>query len=199
MPVRVLSRLFRRLFLTQLQAAFDAGSLQLFNAREPLKAPAAFEAHPAPTRQTDWMVYAKPPFGEPQQVLDYLGRYTHRVAISNNRLIDFADGQVRFRWRDYRHDSRQKAMRLDAQEFTRRFPLCVLPGGLQRIRHYGFLANRHRTAKRARCRELLAVSAVKRPDAPADYHDRYELLTGKSLRTADSADEVTCFALPAQS
>jgi hypothetical protein len=182
LPVRVLSRLFRRLFLTQLQAAFDAGSLQFFNALESLKAPAAFEAHLAPTRQTDWVVYAKPPFGGPQQVLAYLGRYTHRVAISNNRLIDFTDGQVSFRWKDYRHESRQKVMRLDAQEFTRRFLLHVLPSGFQRIRHYGFLANRHRTAKLARCRELLDAPAVKLPDALADYRDRYERLTGKSLR-----------------
>ena len=180
--VRVLSRLFRRLFLTRLQAAFDAGSLHFFNAFEPLKAPAAFDTYLAPTRQTEWVVYAKPPFGGPRHVLDYLGRYTHRVAISNNRLIDFADGQVRFRWKDYQHDSRQKVIRLDAQEFTRRFLLHVLPSGFQRIRHYGFLANRHRTAKLARCRELLAEPAVKLPDAPADYRDRYEQLTGKSLR-----------------
>ena len=182
LPVRVLSRLFRRLFLTRLQAAFDAGSLHFFNAFEPLKAPAAFDTYLAPTRQTEWVVYAKPPFGGPRHVLDYLGRYTHRVAISNNRLIDFADGQVRFRWKDYQHDSRQKVIRLDAQEFTRRFLLHVLPSGFQRIRHYGFLANRHRTAKLARCRELLAEPAVKLPDAPADYRDRYEQLTGKSLR-----------------
>lgn len=182
LPVRVLSRLFRRLFLTRLQAAFDAGSLHFYNALEPLKAPAAFNTYLAPTRQTEWVVYAKPPFGGPRHVLEYLGRYTHRVAISNNRLIDFADGQVRFRWKDYRHDSRQKVMRLDAQEFTRRFLLHVLPSGFQRIRHYGFLANRHRTAKLARCRELLAAPAVKLPDAPADYRDRYEQLTGKSLR-----------------
>jgi hypothetical protein len=159
LPVRVLSRLFRRLFLAQLQVAFDTGLLQFFNALEPLKAPAAFARYLAPARQTEWVVYAKPPFGGPQHVLEYLGRYTHRVAISNNRLIDFTEGQVSFRWKDYRQDSRQKVMRLDAQEFIRRFLLQVLPSGFQRIRHYGLLANCQRAVKLARCRELLAAPA----------------------------------------
>jgi hypothetical protein len=182
--VRVLSRLFRRLFLAQLQSAFDAGHLRFFNALEPLEVPRAFAQYLAPARHAEWVVYAKPPFGGPQHVLEYLGRYTHRVAISNNRLIDFVDGKVSFRWKDYRHDSRQKLMRLDAQEFIRRFLLHVLPSGLQRIRHYGFLANRHRAVKLARCRQLLAqpAPAVKPPDASLDYRDRYEQLTGKSLR-----------------
>ena len=111
-------------------------------------------------------VYAKPPFGGPQHVLEYLGRYTHRVAISNNRLLDFGDGQVRFRWKDYRHESRPKVMCLDDQEFIRRFLLHVLPDGFQRIRHYGFLANRHRAAKLALCRQLLAepTPVVEIPD-----------------------------------
>ena len=110
--------------------------------------------------------------------------YAHRVAISNHRLIDFVDGKVSFRWKDYRHDSAQKVMRLEAQEFIRRLLLHVLPNGLQRIRHYGLLANRHRALKLARCRQLLAqpTPAVKRPEASLDYRDRYEQLTGKSLR-----------------
>ena len=184
LPVRVLSRLFRRLFLAQLQAAFDAGHLHFYHALEGLQAPTAFARYLAPMRQTEWVVYAKPPFGGPQYVLEYLGRYTHRVAISNHRLIDFVDGKVRFRWKDYRHESRQKVMCLDAQEFMRRFLLHVLPGGLQRIRHYGYLANRHRAAKLSLCRQLLAVPppAVALLDAPLDYRDRYEQLTGKSLR-----------------
>ncbi len=183
LPVRVLSRLFRRLFLEQLQQAFDAGELHFFNRLEALAAPAAFARHLAPARQTEWVVYAKAPLGGPQQVLDYLGRYTHRVAISNNRLIDFADGDVVFRWKDYRHESRSKIMHLAAQEFVRRFLLHVLPNGLQRIRHYGFLANRHRAAKLALYRALIAapVPVVARPDTPLDYRDRYLLLTGKSL------------------
>ena len=184
LPVRVLSRLFRRLFLAQLQSAFDTGQLHFFNALEPLQSPGAFARYLAPVRRAEWVVYAKPPFGGPQHVLEYLGRYTHRVAISNNRLIDFVDGQIHFRWKDYRHESRQKVMCMDAQEFMRRFLLHVLPDGLQRIRHYGFLANRHRTAKLARCRQLLAAPApvVQSLDAPVDYRDRYQQLTGKSLR-----------------
>jgi hypothetical protein len=184
LPVRVLSRLFRRLFLVQLQGAFDAGRLRFFNALEPLQEPGAFARYLAPVRRAEWVVYAKPPFGGPQHVLEYLGRYTHRVAISNNRLIDFVDGKVSFRWKDYRHNSRKKVMCLDAQEFMRRFLLHVLPSGFQRIRHYGFLANRYRAVKLALCRKLLAETAptVKRADASVDYRDRYEQLTGKSLR-----------------
>ena len=184
LPVRVLSRLFRRLFLEQLQTAFEGGHLRFFNALEPLQAPGAFARYLAPVRQAEWVVYAKPPFGGPQHVLEYLGRYTHRVAISNNRLIDFVDGRVSFRWKDYRHESRQKVMRLDAREFIRRFLLHVLPGGFQRIRHYGFLANRYRAVKLARCRQLLdaPAPAATLADAPLDYRDRYEQLTGKSLR-----------------
>ncbi len=184
LPVRVLSRLFRRLFLAQLQGAFEAGRLRFFNALEPLQSPAAFARYLAPVRLAEWVVYAKPPFGGPRHVLEYLGRYTHRVAISNHRLIDFVDGKVSFRWKDYRHDSAQKGMRLEAQEFIRRLLLHVLPNGLQRIRHYGLLANRHRALKLARCRQLLAqpTPAVKRPEASLDYRDRYEQLTGKSLR-----------------
>jgi hypothetical protein len=184
LPVRVLSRLFRRLFLAQLQAAFEAGHLRFFNALEPLQAPRAFARHLAPARRTEWVVYAKPPFGGPKHVLEYLGRYTHRVAISNNRLIDFGEGKVTFRWKDYRHESRQKVMRLEAQEFIRRFLLHVLPAGFQRIRHYGLLANRYRAVKLARCRQLLAEPApvAEVPDVALDYRDRYQLLTGKSLR-----------------
>ena len=184
LPVRVLSRLFRRLFLEQLQRAFDAGDLHFYPALEELQVPAAFARYLAPVRKTEWVVYAKPPFGGPQQVLEYLGRYTHRVAISNNRLINFAEGQVRFRWKDYRHESRPKVMQLAVDEFIRRFLLHVLPSGFQRIRHYGFLANRYRAVKLAQCRQLLAEPAqiIPVPAAPVDYRDRYQLLTGRSLR-----------------
>jgi hypothetical protein len=184
LPVRVLSRLFRWRFLAHLQDAFDAGRLRLFNTLASLQAPGAFATALSAARRTEWVVYAKPPFGGPKHVLEYLGRYTHRVAISNNRLIDCVDGQVRFRWKDYRRDSRQKVMSLQTQEFIRRFLLHVLPTGFQRIRHFGFLANRHRGVKLARCRLLLDEPAPtgKHPDAPADYRDRYEQLTGRSLR-----------------
>jgi len=184
LPVRVLSRLFRRLFLEQLQQAFVNGELQFFNSLEALHKPAAFARYLAPVEHAEWVVYAKAPFGGPQHVLEYLGRYTHRVAISNNRLLDFTDGTVTFQWKDYRHESRHKVMRLDAQEFVRRFLLHVLPSGFQRIRHYGLLANCHREAKLEQSRQLLAAPApvAELPAEPLDYRDRYERLTGVSLR-----------------
>jgi len=167
-----------------LQQAFDDDELHFFNSLAALQDRAAFANYLAPAARAEWVVYAKPPFGGPQQVLEYLGGYTHRVAISNNRLVDFADGQVAFAWKDYRHESRNKVMRLDAQEFVRRFLLHVLPTGFQRIRHYGFLANRHRQVKLDHCRQLLAAPApvVEPPDASLDYRDRYQRLTGVSLR-----------------
>ncbi len=184
LPVRVLSRLFRRLFLDYLIKAFDAGKLDFFSSLEPLRERGAFLRHLAPTRATEWVVYAKRPFAGPEQVLDYVGRYTHRVAISNNRLLDIDSGKVTFRYKDYRHDSQQKTMTLDAEEFIRRFLLHVLPDGFQRIRYYGFLGNRYREQKLARCRQLLGMPASEPAtlEATKDYRDRYEELTGTSLR-----------------
>ena len=183
LPVRVLSRLFRRLFLEYLLKAFDTGKLEFFSSLEPLRDRPAFLRHLAPTRKIEWVVYAKRPFAGPEQVLDYVGRYTHRVAISNNRLLDIADGNVTFRYKDYRHDSQQKTMTLDADEFIRRFLLHVLPTGFQRIRYYGFLGNRYRKEKLARCRQLLGMPACEAPapEASRDYRDRCQELTGSSL------------------
>ena len=184
LPVNVLSCLFRRLFLDYLQAAFEQGQRHFFSSLERLRDPHAFAHYLAPLRQIDWVVHAKPPFGGPEQVLNYLGRYTHRVAISNNRLLDIEDGKITFRWKDYRHNDRPRVMTLEADEFIRRFLLHVLPDGFQRIRHYGFLAHRYRKAKLALCRQLLGVAltaVVKRQDQP-DYRDLYEKLTGRSLR-----------------
>ena len=181
LPVRVLSALFRRLFLTQLRQAFADNELHFFNALAALQDPQAFAKYLAPVADADWVVYAKKPFGGPEKVLEYLGRYTHRVAISNNRLLDFADGQVTFQWKDYRHDSQPKTMRMDAAEFTRRFLLHVLPSGFQRIRQYGLLANCHREIKLAQCRQLLQAPPPPPPDEPADYLDQYQRLTGLSL------------------
>ena len=152
LPVRVLSRLFRRLFLKHLQTAFDAGQLHFFSSLERLRDPGAFGQYLEPLRDLEWAVYAKPPFGGPAQVLHYLGRYTHRVAISNNRLLSIEDGKVTFHWKDYRHHDQPKAMTLEAEEFIRRFLLHVLPGGFQRIRHYGFLSHCHRKDKLSLCR-----------------------------------------------
>ncbi len=186
LPVRVLSRLFRRLFLQYLREAFEHQELHFCNGLAALQDSTAFAKYLAPLAKAEWVVYAKPPFGGPQQVLEYLGRYTHRVAISNSRLLEFSDRRVTFKWKDCRRESRNKVMTLDADEFLRRFLLHVLPLGLQRIRHYGLLANRQRKAKLARCRELLEVpmpiATPTTADEPQDYRDRYQRLTGLSLR-----------------
>jgi len=188
LPVRVLSRLFRRLFLQGLHAAYDAVTLHLNGPLERLHEPNAWAQLVAAVRQTEWVVYAKRPFAGPQQVLEYVGRYTHRVAISNDRLLDMDGGHVRFTYKDYRADpsQAQKTMTLAAGEFIRRFLLHVLPTGFHRIRYYGFLGARHRRDKLARCRQLLGSTAPITPPAeappPTDYRDRTEALTGKSLR-----------------
>ena len=184
LPVRVLARLFRRLFLDYLAQAFDAGELQFFSSLELLRTRHAFKRHIAPVRKTDWVVYAKRPFAGPEDVLKYVARYTHRVAISNDRLLDLEEGKVQFRWKDYRDGSRCKTMALAAEEFIRRFLLHVLPEGFQRIRHYGFLASRYRAQKLALCRQLLQMpSPAPSSEINKDYRDRYEELTGVSLKT----------------
>jgi hypothetical protein len=137
----VLSRLFRRLFFTYLEEAFDSGKLQFFSSLETLRDRQAFNRHLDPVRNSEWVVYAKPPFAGPQQVVDYVGRYTHRVAISNHRIVDIEGGEVKFTWRDYRDNNQQKTMTLSADQFIGRFLLHVLPSGFHRIRYYGFLGN----------------------------------------------------------
>src|SRR4051794_24779086 len=164
LAVRVLSRLFRRLFLEKLQAAFDAGRLAFFGALAGLAAAPIFARRLSELRRAGGVGYAKRPFAGPAAVLAYLSRYTHRVAISNSRLIDMTGDQVRFRWRDYRHHNKSKVMTLVADEFIRRFLLHTLPHGFHRIRHYGFLGNRHRAEKLVLCRRLLASSAAAPPD-----------------------------------
>jgi hypothetical protein len=156
LPVRVLSRLFRRLFLKALRQAHADGLLHFFGDLENLANPAAFHDHLAPLENKEWVVYAKRPFGGPLQVLEYLGRYTHRVAISNQRLVALEEGLVSFRWKDYRHPQRPKVTTLPAEEFIRQFLLHSLPRGFQRIRYFGLLANCHRAAKLELCRRLLA-------------------------------------------
>lgn len=160
LSVRVLSRLFRRLFLEGLVRLHEDGELLFFNDLAPLADIDAFRTHLAPLRRSEWVVYAKRPFAGPEQVLAYLARYTHRVAIGNSRLVSIDDGHVAFRWKDYRDEGRQQAkvMRLTAGEFMRRFLLHVLPDGFHRIRHYGLFANGHRADKLALCRKLLAVA-----------------------------------------
>ena len=189
LPVRVLSRLFRRLFLTALQEAFDEGQLRFAGALEALADGHAFATHLAPARQVEWVVYAKAPFAGPQQVLDYVGRYTHRVAMSNHRLLDLTDDQVRFHYKDYRTDPSQhlKTMTLAATEFIRRFLLHTLPPGFHRIRYYGFLGNRARREKLALCRRLLDMPAPAptpddASDAVTDARDRGDAGAGTLLR-----------------
>jgi len=183
LPVPVLSCMFRGLFLRALEKAFIAGELNFFSAHRHLHEPAAFRRYLAPAWNVNWVVYAKRPFAGPAQVLDYVGRYTHRVAISNNRLVSMDGGQVSFQWKDYRDDNRQKTMTLPAEEFIRRFLIHVLPNGFHRIRYYGFLSNCHRARKLERCRELLRMAPVEpAADPPADYRDHFEALTGQSLR-----------------
>ena len=165
LPVRVLSRLFRRLLLKMLTMAHKTGRLAFFGNHAALAEKRAFAAFLAPLRKTEWVVYAKRPFGGPQAVLAYLSRYTHRVAICNHRLISADDAGVTFKWKNYRIEGpgRYKTMTLLTHEFIRRFLIHVLPKGVHRIRHYGLFANGNRAANIARARELLAAPAPSEP------------------------------------
>ena len=173
LPVRVLGKLFRRLFLTRLIALHDTGRLAFFGNLAPLADRRAFQHHLSPVRHKRWVVYAKPPFAGPEAVLAYLSRYTHRVAISNRRLLAFDETGVTFRYKDYRRDGadRQQVMTLGVDEFIRRFLLHVLPRGFHRIRHYGLLASSVRKASLARARELLAVAPPPDDDMPDEPLD----------------------------
>jgi hypothetical protein len=170
LPVRVLSRLFRRLFLQKLVAAHQAGRLSFFGDHVDLADAQSFAAFLAPLSKAEWVVYAKRPFGGPEAVLAYLSRYTHRVAISNSRLISVDDAGVTFKWKDYRakQRERQKIMTLAVDEFIRRFLIHVLPKGLHRIRHYGLFAKSSYAANIARARELLAVAKPEGQPAAVD-------------------------------
>ena len=174
LSVRVLSRLFRRLFLERLTAAYQARRLQFFADMAALAEPAAFNAHLATLRNIEWVVYAKRPFGGPDAVLAYLSRYTHRIAIANSRLVAFDGERVTFKWKDYRAKSkaRYKLMTLGADEFIRRFLIHVLPGGFHRIRHYGLFANANRADNIELARRLLGVPDAAPPSANSDSADR---------------------------
>jgi len=160
LPVQVLGSRFRNLFLTYLKEAFQESKLRFHGEMASLATPAAFEALCRETKRIKWVVYAKAPFGGPEQVLKYLARYTHRVAISNSRILSIDAGKVTFQWKDYADDNKTKVMTLDAVEFIRRFLLHILPAGFVRIRQFGFLANRARREKLARCRVLLGAPAA---------------------------------------
>ena len=165
LPVRVLSRLFRRLFLSQLEASYRAGTIHFFGRHQVLNEPSAFAEWLQPFRRQEWVVYAKRPFAGPQAVLAYLSRYTHRVAIANGRLIAFDESGVTFKWKDYRQQgrTRHKTMTLASDEFIRRFLLHVLPHGFHRIRHYGLFANGGRKENLAQARRLLNAEAKEQP------------------------------------
>ncbi len=174
LPVRVLSRLFRRVFLERLAAAHDAGRLKFFGDHAHLAHGRAFAGFLGPLRNVDWVVYAKPPFAGPQAVLAYLSRYTHRVAIANSRLVALDDNEVTFKWTDYRAKDGDvhKTMALPIPEFIRRFLIHVLPSGFHRIRHYGLFANGGRAENLARVRELLAPIPQQGEPRQADHADQ---------------------------
>lgn len=180
LPVRVLSCRFQNLYLRYLEQSCAARKLQFYGELQPLQDPRNFVRYLAPLRDSKWVVYSKPPFGGPERVLHYLGRYTHRVAISNNRLKDLKDGKVTFAYKDYKNEQQQKQMTLSTDEFLRRFLMHVLPDGFQRIRHYGLLGNRHRAENLARCRELMAMPEPV-PQPHRDYRERCQELSGHDL------------------
>ena len=185
LAVKPLARLFRRLFVERLAAAFDQGELRFFGD---LAALAHFARHLASLRRINWVVYAKKPFGGPAQVLAYLGRYTHRVAIANSRLVACDQHHVAFTWKDYRRNGAATIMRLTPGEFIRRFLLHTLPDGFHRIRHFGFLANGHRAAKLALARALLKATSE---TEPADAAASAEATESTHQATTDR-DAPTC-------
>ena len=195
LPVKVLSEFFRRVFLDHLDRAYAAGKLQFFGDLEALRQPQSFARYLAPLRESKWVVYAKAPFGGPQHVLEYLGRYTHRVAISNRRLLSLENGQVSFGWKDYRDGGKSKVMTVAADEFIRRFLQHALPPGFQHIRYYGFLANCHRAAKLTLCRQLLATACSLLLPQPADCRDFLAALTRTNRRLCPRCGKATLIRL----
>jgi hypothetical protein len=180
LPVRVLSRLYRRIFLAELSKTYQKDGLEFYGNLKHLSEPKNFDQLLQSARSLDWIVYAKPPFAGPEKVVDYLSRYTHRIAISNHRILSLEGGKVSFRWKDYRHGNKQRIMTVDATEFIRRFLLHVLPDAYVRIRYYGFLANCHRSRLLKLCRNLLSVE--KTPETQSterpDWATLLESLTG---------------------
>ena len=176
LPVKVLSRVFRGKFVAGLQSAFHQGKLEFYGNLAPLTEPRIFAAWLRLLFRHDWIVYAKPPFGGPEHALRYLGAYTHRVAISNSRLVALADGNVTFRWRDSAHHNKKRLMTLPVEEFLRRFLLHLLPRGFVRIRNFGFLANRQRAALLPLCFQLLSGSQyISASPSPPATDQRYSL------------------------
>jgi len=206
LPVKVLSAFFRKRFLIHLRRAYRKGKLQFHGELESLAQPAAFEALCQKAGRLKWVVYAKRPFGGPEQVLKYLARYTHRVAISNRRLLSMEDGRVTFEWKDYAAGNQTKTMTLQAVEFIRRFLLHVPPSGFVHIRHFGFLANRKRKAKLALCRSLLRApqmvieaspnSPGNRDSAPKEPPRRCPVCQTGRLTIIQALTAAACACLP---
>ena len=187
-PVRALSAVFRGKYLDALAQAYQRDELRFGGSTAPLADITAFRGLLTTLKAHDWVVYAKPPFAGAQQVLAYLGRYTHRVAIANHRLVSFEDGQVRFRWRDYADGNKTKIMALSSEEFLRRFLLHTLPSGFVKIRHYGLLGNRCRHEKLARCRALLDQPAPE-PSAPESVEEMMRRLTGIDIQLCPACQQ----------
>jgi hypothetical protein len=196
LPVKVLGRLFRGKFLAGLKELYDGGCLVLTGSVEPLSTPRTFTKLLTSLYRQNWVVYAKKPFGGAQQVFRYLGRYSHRVAISNDRLMSLEDGHVFFRWKDYADEHRTKIMRVTADEFLRRFLLHVLPKRFVRIRHYGLLASRNVATRLQRCRELLGQPPAAKAAFPKTWLDLLEQWTGLDFGCCPSCQgPLTRFAL----
>jgi hypothetical protein len=181
LPVKALSKIFRDTFCDQLRELFQHDRLQFHGLLQQLALPDTFSHFLWQLSHKDWVVYAKPPFGGADQVLNYLARYTHRVAISNHRLVAFENQRVSFRWRDYAHGGKQKVMTVPAEEFLRRYLLHVLPKGLVRIRHFGLFANRCRAASLERCRSLLGSEPRLDPSVPEDSQPPCPLCSGPMM------------------
>ena len=188
LPVKVLSRVFRGKFIAGLKRAFRQRKLMFPGSMKPLAAEKAFHAFLRPLFRQDWVVYAKRPFGGPQHVLHYLARYTHRVAISNHRIVNVADGKVTFRWKDYAHNSKQRLMTVTAEEFLRRFLLHTLPRGFVRIRFCGFLANRRRGELLPLCRQLLNACPLPHSPTQDRFRVQISLLALPALRRHHDRD-----------
>jgi hypothetical protein len=201
-PVQALSQVFRGKFLAALKQAFSCGTLKFAGETTALDQPRVQQRFISALRAHDWIVYAKQPFSGPTQVLDYLGRYTHRVALSNNRLLSFEHDAVRFRYKDYAHGNRRKVMRLDAAEFIRRFLLHVLPRGFMRIRHYGLLANRAKRLKLAQARSALDLPPPaphpSQPESVAAFWLRIASLDIHQCPYCDAGRMVLIASLPSQ-
>ena len=187
-PVRALSAVFRGKYLDELTQAYQRGELHFGGSTAPLADIPAFQGLLATLKAHDWVVYAKPPFAGAQQVLAYLGRYTHRVAIANHRLVSFENGEVRFRWRDYADGNKTKILALSSEEFLRRFLLHTLPSGFVKIRHYGLLGNRCRHEKLARCRVLLDQPAPE-PIVPESVEEMMRRLTGIDIQLCPACQQ----------